>query len=281
MRTFWKAAAVLVALGMGACSSQAQTYDDHYYGNDSASGYPDGYADDGGYYDDIYDGAGYGDGYYSQDAYGYCDAYGCPGDYWNLPVYYGSIFYNDAWINGPLYYRDWGGGRQYWVRGAWRHDAWRGARPDRYRNMRYGPALGLNWYRSNHVYRQGWHGGGSYRGNIYRAPQAGSRAYRGRTGNSFSNRGANRFSTGADSGRYSGRGRSGYQPAYRGNRFGNSQSGTSGNRFGGQSGRSGFQSQGSRGSGAGNSGGGRGGGHFDGGGRGGGGGGGRHGGGHR
>jgi hypothetical protein len=248
MRTLWKAAAVLVALGAAACSSQAQTYDDRYYGNDSASGYPggSGYYDDGyygdGYYDDGYD-SPYAGAEYGQDAYGYCDEYGCPGDYWNLPVYYGSIFYDDAWINGPLYYRDWGGRRQYWVRGGWRYDAWRGARPDRYRDARYGPALGLSWYRSNHVYRQGWHGGGSYRGNIYRAPRVDTHGPGRGIRNSFSNRNENGFRSGAN-----GRSRWGDRSAYRGSRSGGSQSGYSGSRQGGQ-GRSGMQSRGSGGGG--------------------------------
>jgi len=182
MRTILKVAAVMVAMGAAAIlPAKAQPYGYRYYGNDSASGYPaapygygsDGYYDDGGYYqgayDDGYYGAGYydapyddgyyDDGYYGADAYGYCDTYGCPDSYWNLPIYYGPVYYNDVWFNGPLYYRDWGGRRQYWIHGGWRYDAWRGDRPSRYREGRYGPALGLSWYRNNHVYRQGWRGG--------------------------------------------------------------------------------------------------------------------------
>ena len=117
MRTILKVAAVRVAMGAGAIlPAKAQPYGYRYYGNDSASGYPaapygygdDGYYDDGGYYqgayDDGYYGAGYydapyansyyDDGYYGADAYGYCDTYGCPDSYWNLPIYYGPVFYN-------------------------------------------------------------------------------------------------------------------------------------------------------------------------------------------
>lgn len=127
MRAIMKVTAVLVALGAGGCV-QGQ----------------------GGYYGDPY-----GGGYYADSDYGYCDAYGCPSDYWNQPVYYGSIYFNNAWLDGPFYYRDWGGARQYWVHGGWHNDSWRGARPDRYREGRYGPALGRDYYRTNHVYRQG------------------------------------------------------------------------------------------------------------------------------
>ncbi|MBN9587488.1 MAG: hypothetical protein J0G99_00640 [Alphaproteobacteria bacterium] len=127
MRRILKTTAVVVALAAGGCV-QGQ----------------------GGYYGDPY-----GSGYYADDAYGYCDAYGCPADYWNQPVYYGPIYFNNAWLDGPFYYRDWGGARQYWVHGGWHNDNWRGPRPDRYREGRYGPALGRDFYRSNHVYRQG------------------------------------------------------------------------------------------------------------------------------
>lgn len=219
MRTFWKAAAIALALGAAATTPAcAQVNDDRYYGNDSASGYPpapDGYYGDDGYYQGAYDGSGYGNGYYAggaygapyadsgyygTDAYGYCDEYGCPDDYWDMPIYYGPVFYNDAWFYGPLYYRDWGGRRQFWIHGGWRYDGWAGPRPSWYREGRYGPALGLNWYRTNRVYRQGWHGGGNYR--TYRAPAYGAP-------NRFGTP-PNRFQT--NNGWYSG----GSAPGYRG-----------------------------------------------------------------
>ena len=96
-----------------------------------------------------YDGYG-GGGYYGGDAgFGYCAGFGCPDDYWDQPLYYGSVYYGGSWRNGPFYYRDWNGGRQYWLGGNWRNDDWRGARPQQYRDGRTGPALGREWYRNN------------------------------------------------------------------------------------------------------------------------------------
>jgi hypothetical protein len=211
MRSFWKAAAVALAMGAAAAMpAMAQPSED--YGSPAA---PDGYYDDGGYYQGTYDDGAYGDdyygdqgyddpyadAYYGEDAYGYCDEYGCPDDYWALPVYYGPVFYDDIWFNGPLYYRDWGGRRQYWIRGGWRYDGWRGSRPAWYREGRYGPALGLNWYRAHHIYRQGWHGNrGTY---AYRGRSNGRSAYGGpgyRSANRFSTRADNRFRTGIGNG---------------------------------------------------------------------------------
>jgi hypothetical protein len=146
MRIFWGAAAVVLALSAGACVGQVQPYGSSYY-------------DDGGYY--------------GADAYGYCDDYGCPQNYWDQPVYYGSIYYGNSWINGPLYYRNWQGRRQYWVHGGWRYDGWSGPRPSQYRDTRYGPALGLSWYRTNHAYRRGDRAAQYRRG--YRTPSQGSR----------------------------------------------------------------------------------------------------------
>lgn len=117
MKTIWKAALGVTALGLlGAC----QPYD------------------------------GYGGGYYGGGAgYGYCNGYGCPDDYWDQPLYYGSVYHGGRWNNGPFYYRDWNGGRQYWMGGGWRNDDWRGARPQQYQGGRTGPALGREWYRNN------------------------------------------------------------------------------------------------------------------------------------
>jgi hypothetical protein len=138
MKMSWKAVltALLVFGGATAVSGCASAqgygyYGDGYYDNGYAYGAPDG-------------GVGF-----SYDSGGYCDAYGCPNDYWDMPVYYGSVYYGDSWFNGPVYYRDWNGRRQYWIRGGWRYDQWRGARPSWYREGRYGPALGLNFYRDH------------------------------------------------------------------------------------------------------------------------------------
>lgn len=125
MKTIWKAAIAILGLGMLAgCQPYNGYYDDGYYG-----------------------GAGYG---------GYCDSYGCPDDYWDRPVYYGSVYYGGAWVNGPFYYRDYGGRRQFWLRGGWRDDGWRGTRPSQYRNFRYGPALGRDFYRNRFDNRPGF-----------------------------------------------------------------------------------------------------------------------------
>ncbi len=197
MRTLWKMASIMLALGavatLPACAQT--TYGDGYYGNDSPSGYPPSAYDDGYY--------GGGVGYYGSDAYGYCDAFGCPADYWSLPLYYGSIYYDGAWIGGPLYYRNWGGQRQYWIRGGWRHDGWRGTRPSRYRAGYTGPALGLNWYRSHQVYRR------DFRANTYRDSYGQTRHY-GYGGQQNSNRYGNRDH------RY---GYGGQQNSNRGNRY--------------------------------------------------------------
>lgn len=119
MKTIWKAALGVTALGM---LSGCMPYDGYY---------------EGGYY------AGGGGGW------GYCDGFGCPDDYWDRPLYYGSVFYGGRWQSGPFYYRDWNGGRQYWLGGGWRNDDWRGQRPPQYRDNRTGPALGRDWYRNN------------------------------------------------------------------------------------------------------------------------------------
>src|ERR1700749_1544786 len=57
---------------------------------------------------------------FNYDSGGYCDDWGCPDEYWDMPVYYGPVFYDGRWFNGPVYYRDYRGERLYWVRGAWR-----------------------------------------------------------------------------------------------------------------------------------------------------------------
>src|ERR1700680_2217055 len=95
--------------------------------------------------------APYADPYAYQQPYPYanadpyaCDYYnppwGYPPDYcayqvWQEPIYVGGL-----WYSGPIYYRNYGGGRQFWLNGGWRGDEWRGARPaqiDWGRNMRW------------------------------------------------------------------------------------------------------------------------------------------------
>src|ERR1700761_6304741 len=70
------------------------------------------------------------------DSGGYCDEWGCPDEYWDYPVYYGPVYYGGRWFNGPVYYRDYGGERWFWVHGGWRRDEWRGPHP--------------GWWRSNY-----------------------------------------------------------------------------------------------------------------------------------
>jgi hypothetical protein len=78
---------------------------------------------------------------------GYCDESGCPDEYWGLPVYYGPVFAEGRWFNGPVYYRDYGGARWFWVHGGWHRDEWRGPHPSWWRSdYRYGPALGYEFY---------------------------------------------------------------------------------------------------------------------------------------
>ena len=76
-----------------------------------------------------------------------CDYYtppwGYPADYcryqlWSEPVYYGGV-----WYSGPIYSRFYGGERLYWLNGDWRHDEWRGARPN------------IDWSRGRNVYWKG------------------------------------------------------------------------------------------------------------------------------
>src|ERR1051326_3090948 len=117
MRYGWKAAMAAIALAGGAALATPA----------SAQSFGLGIGPNGGVT-------------FSYDSGGYCDDWGCPGDFWNLPVYYGPVFWNGYWYDGPLYYRDWFGRRQFWIHGGWRYDEWRGPGPDRWRAGRLGPA---------------------------------------------------------------------------------------------------------------------------------------------
>jgi hypothetical protein len=86
---------------------------------------------------------------FSYDSGGYCDAWGCPDDYWDMPIFYGPVFFGGTWYDGPVYYRDGYGGRQFWIHGGWHGDEWRGPRPNWWHAGRVGPALGVNFYRSH------------------------------------------------------------------------------------------------------------------------------------
>ena len=89
---------------------------------------------------------------FSYDSGGYCDQWGCPDAFWDMPVYYGPVFFSGQWYDGPVYYRDWRGEREYWIHGQWRRDEWRGPRPGWYRPGRYGPPLGMDYYRSHNFH---------------------------------------------------------------------------------------------------------------------------------
>jgi hypothetical protein len=168
MKTIWKAAiAALSFSALAGCQAGDGYYNDGYYG--------------GGYYG------------------GYCDSYGCPGNYWDMPVYYGSIYYGGSWLNGPFYYRDWNGRRQYWARGGWRYDGWSGDRPSQYRDFRYGPALGRDWYRNNgggRDGRPGFQGRGNDNRPGFGGRDGGGRDGGGRDGGSRGNRGAQQDQSG-------------------------------------------------------------------------------------
>lgn len=84
---------------------------------------------------------------FSYSSGGYCDDYGCPDTFWDMPVYYCPVFYRGGWYRGPVYYRHYRGRTQYWVRGGWRYDEWRrGSRPSWACIDRFGPALGFEYY---------------------------------------------------------------------------------------------------------------------------------------
>ncbi len=81
----------------------------------------------------------------------YCDQYGCPDDFYDMPIWYGPVFYDNVWFGGPVYYRDWHGRRQYWIHGGWRYDAWQGPRPSWWNAGHYhtGAALGRNFHQNH------------------------------------------------------------------------------------------------------------------------------------
>jgi hypothetical protein len=98
---------------------------------------------------------------FSFNSGGYCDDIGCPGDFWDMPVYYGPVFWEGQWYDGPLYYRDGYGRRQFWIHGDWRFDEWRGPHPGWWREGRYGPPLGADYYRQ-HGFHGPWDHGGPH-----------------------------------------------------------------------------------------------------------------------
>ena len=86
---------------------------------------------------------------FSLNTGGYCDRWGCPDEFWDLPVYYCPVYYDGQWFRGPVYYREWRGRHLFYVHGQWRPDQWRGRRPAWACEGRYGPALGFDFYDSH------------------------------------------------------------------------------------------------------------------------------------
>ena len=118
---------------------------------------------------------------YDYDSGGYCDRWGCPDEYWDMPVYYGPVFYDGSWFQGPTYYRDYGGARWFWVHGGWRRDEWRGPRPKWWRgDYRFGPALGYGFYLGHGFRHDRDH---FWRGNDWRPGHAWDRNWRDHRGN--------------------------------------------------------------------------------------------------
>lgn len=80
---------------------------------------------------------------------GYCDTAGCPDHFWRYPVHYGPVFFHGRWFRGPIYFRGDRWAREYWVRGGWHRDEWRGPRPYWARASHDGPPLAFEYYRDH------------------------------------------------------------------------------------------------------------------------------------
>jgi hypothetical protein len=96
---------------------------------------------------------------------GYCDQWGCPGDYWDEPVWYGPVYFDGEWYEGPVYYREHHGHHEYWVHGGWHEDEWQGERPN-WAEGHVGPALGRDYYKSDEFrhWKENHHEGDKGRG---------------------------------------------------------------------------------------------------------------------
>lgn len=74
---------------------------------------------------------------------GYTPPWGYPpGYYCGYPTYYQPVYYDGSWYRGPIYYRNDGGEREFWIRGGWHRDHWRGERP---RHIRWNNWEGHEW----------------------------------------------------------------------------------------------------------------------------------------
>lgn len=119
MRLTLAASVAAAAFTLGACA-----YEPDYY--------------DGPPYSPAYPENAYGPGAYAP-GYAYEDP--CMNDpgYCNYSYYEGPVWWGGSWYYGPHRWRDYGGGRQFWVHGGWqggvrlgRGGAWRG--PGRWRH---------------------------------------------------------------------------------------------------------------------------------------------------
>ncbi len=107
---------------------------------------------------------GFGNGgiAFSYESGGYCDRWGCPDNYWDMPIYDCPVYWRGEWYRGPVYYRRMHGRLYYWLRGDWRADEWRGMRPRGTCIDRFREPLGFRWYEDNGFrirddWRQRWH----------------------------------------------------------------------------------------------------------------------------
>ncbi|MDE2133731.1 MAG: hypothetical protein KGM97_08855 [Alphaproteobacteria bacterium] len=112
---------------------------------------------------------GYGPGFvpYS-DPCAYYDYYdepppwGLPPDYCDYPVYFEPVFWGGEWYRGPIYSRWYGGERLFWLNGGWRHDEWRGSRPEIRWEDRGGWGHGRNWGRGGYDHNRSYYSGGGH-----------------------------------------------------------------------------------------------------------------------
>jgi hypothetical protein len=188
MRRLTKAALTAIALaGAAAAMSAPANAQGMYYGADPYGApppppaYADPYAAPAYAPTAPYDPYTYGYGAPAYDPYA-CSAYdyynppwGYPPDYCNYQVWTQPVYVGGLWYGGPIYYRDFGGDRMFWLNGGWRRDEWRGERPgniDWGRNMRWnGPLQHGGGFAGNRGFgpggqARGGNFGGGFRGNF-------------------------------------------------------------------------------------------------------------------
>jgi len=122
---------------------------------------------------------GYGGPCAYYDYYDVPPPWGLPPGYCGYRVYYDPVFWGGSWYRGPIYYRWYGGHRQYWLNGGWRHDEWRGRRPAHieWRTGGYGDWRGGSYPRSGGDHFRGGYvrEGGHFRSGGYGDPHRGHR----------------------------------------------------------------------------------------------------------